>query len=505
MPFSSVNLQGLAPESLKALAEASALINSSLDLNTVLERIASCAAKVMRAEAASVLTLDRRRNRLIFSAAVGPHGKELVGKEFDANLGIAGRVLQTGHPMRVDDVSKSPDFFGGIDALSHFHTRGLLAAPMVYKSETVGVVEVLNPVAVEKFSESDLELLRTFANLAASAARNAIAHESLRRENLALRGGARSEVRIVGQSDALRRVLELADRVAATTATVLILGETGTGKEMLARYIHGASPRGEKPFVAVNCAALPETLLESELFGHEKGAFTGAISQHVGRFELADEGTLFLDEIGDISASTQVKLLRVLQERSFTRVGGTKTISTDVRVITATNRDLRQAIAEGRFREDLYYRLNVFPILLPPLRERGEDIVELAEHFARISARTLGVEARVLASETMKALRAYNWPGNIRELANVIERAALMCDGAVILPHHLPGDLSGESRIAAVSDRGTGKLWEQERELIVRALAEHRWNQSAAARALGISRDNLRYRLRKYNISRHDA
>ncbi len=498
--FGELALHDLAPESLRALAEASAVLNSTLDLETVLERIAGCAALVMQAEAASVLTLDRRRNKLIFSAATGPQGDDLVGKEFNADLGIAGKVLETGGALRVDDVASNPSFFDGIDAVSHYQTRGLLAAPMVYKSETIGVVEVLNRHG-GSFNDSDLELLRTFANLAACAARNAQAHQNLRRENLALRGSVQAGPRIVGQSEPLKQVIELADRVASTAATVLVLGETGTGKEMLARYIHAASPRAAKPFVAVNCAALPETLLESELFGHEKGAFTGAVNQHVGRFELADEGTLFLDEIGDISASTQVKLLRVLQERTFVRVGGTKTISTDVRVITATHRDLKKAISDGRFREDLYYRLNVFPITLPALRERREDVVELAGHFATLAAHTLGTRLRSFASETAAALTAYDWPGNIRELANVIERAALMCDGPAILPSHLPPEITGLRRPPPAAD-APPSLWDHEREMIVKALEENRWNQSKAARALGISRDNLRYRVRKYGIAR---
>jgi len=242
-------------------------------------------------------------------------------------------------------------------------------------------------------------------------------------------------------------------------------------------------------------------LLESELFGHEKGSFTGAVSQHVGWFELADEGTLFLDEIGDISASTQVKLLRLLQERAFTRVGGTKTISCDVRVIAATNRDLKKAIADGRFRDDLYYRLNVFPISLPPLRERREDIAPLAAHFAKLTSGTLGVSPRSLSPEAAAVLTAHAWPGNIRELANVIERAVLMSDGPTLFPSHLPPDI-GAAGGAAVPATMPASLWDKERGMIVSALQQHHWNQTKAAKALGISRDNLRYRIKKYNIVR---
>lgn len=490
------------PESLEALAEASAAINSTLDLNEVLERIAERAAGVLKAEAACVLTYDRMRHRLVFAAAYGERGAELVGKSFDANLGIAGHVLDTGEPENIVDVTRAPDFFKGIDEQSHFETRGLMAAPMVHRDRTVGVVEVLNRTE-GSFDAGDLQLLKVFANLAAIGARNAQTHLSLRRQTEALRGSVLGSATIIGSAPPFRATLDLADRVARTQATVLLEGETGTGKEVLAKYIHNGSTRAGGAFVAVNCAALPEALLESELFGHEKGSFTGAVARRVGRFELADEGTLFLDEIGDISASTQVKLLRLLQERAFTRVGGTETISCDVRIMAATNRDLKQLIAEGRFRDDLYYRLNVFPIALPPLRDRREDIPALAQHFARTSGYAVGVEVAGVADDAIALLAAYDWPGNIRELANVIERAVLLADGPVVLPSHLPPEIStiGERRPDAAK-RG---LRANERSMIVDSLREHKWNQSATARALEISRDNLRYRIKKYNITRDDA
>jgi Nif-specific regulatory protein len=489
-------------QTLGALAEASAAINSTLELDVVLQQIARSAAVVMRAEASSVLMLDRRRGKLIFAAAIGERGRALLGKEFDAGLGIAGRVLASGQAENIDDVSENPDFFSGIDEQSHFRTRGLMAAPMVYKSETIGVVEVLNRVGEGRFDESDLKLLGIFADLAACGARNAQTHERLRKENLALHGSVLSGVEIIGSSEPLMQMLKLADRVAPTGATVLLSGETGTGKEVLAKYIHNASPRADRPFVAVNCAALPETLLESELFGHEKGAFTGAISQHMGRFELADNGTLLLDEIGDISASTQVKLLRMLEERAFTRVGGTKTIACDVRIIAATNRDLKKAIAEEKFRDDLFYRLNVFPIHVPPLRQRREDIATLVEHFIIRACAALGVEPRNASPEAMALLTTYDWPGNIRELANVIERTVLLGDGPELLSTHLPPEIiSGESN----GVRNEKTMEAAERAMIVRALRENTWNQSKAARALGISRDNLRYRVKKYGITRDET
>jgi Nif-specific regulatory protein len=502
MPAMDLASYSFPPETFSALAQASATINSTLKLDVVLDQIARSAATVMRAEASSVLMFDRRRNKLVFAAAVGERGRELLGKEFEAGLGIAGRVLQSGHAENVDDVSQNPNFFSGIDEQSSFHTRGLMAAPMVYKSETIGVVEVLNRVGGGAFVEDDLQLLSIFANLAACGARNAQAHESLHKEKLAFRRSVLAGTEIIGSSQPVKQMLKLAGRVAPTNATVLLAGETGTGKEVLAKHIHNASTRAEKAFVAVNCAALTETLLESELFGHEKGAFTGAIAQHIGRFELADNGTLLLDEIGDISASIQVKLLRLLQEHAFTRVGGTKTISCDVRVIAATNRDLKKAIAESKFREDLYYRLNVFPITVPSLRQRREDIPALVDHFALIASAELGVESRSVTPEAVRFLTAYDWPGNIRELANVIERAVLLSDGRQLLPEHLPPEIV--SATDEVKAPGAGGLWASERAMIVKALTESNWNQSKAARALGITRDNLRYRVKKYNIKRDE-
>lgn len=486
------------PEVLVALTEATAAINSTIELEVVLNQIARSAAEVIHAEASSVLMLDRRRNKLVFAAAHGEQGSKLLGREFESDLGIAGHVVKTGKAENIGDVSKNPDFFKGIDEQIRFHTRGLLAAPMIHKSEVIGVVEVLNRQDGGQFSADDLALLEVFANLAASGARNAQAHANLRRENRALRVTALPHSEIIGTSPAVKAMLKMADRVAPTQATVLLLGETGTGKEVLGRYIHGESPRSHKAFVAVNCAALTETLLESELFGHEKGAFTGAFAQHMGRFELADEGTLFLDEIGDISASTQVKLLRLLQEKAFTRVGGTQTIACDVRVIAATNRDLKTAIAAGKFREDLYYRLNVFPIELPPLRDRAGDIAELAIHFTRQASIELGVPPRSVSADALALLAGYDWPGNIRELANVMERAVLLCDGLEVLPAQLPAEISRGERADLPVE--TAELAGQERAMILKSLQENRWNQSKTARALGISRDNLRYRIKKYNL-----
>jgi Nif-specific regulatory protein len=493
--------RGLSPRAAAALVEASAAINASLNLGEVLQAIAHKAAVVLQSEASCVLLLHKRRKKLVFMAAVGDRGPALIGEEFDADLGIAGKVAATGESVIVPDVRQCKDFFEGIDAKSSFQTRGLMAAPLIRKDEVIGVVEVLNKISGDSYDEGDLTLLQIFANLAASGAHNASEHETVVRENRGLRETLRVKTNIIGNSSALRQVTDMVKRVAGSNATVLLLGETGTGKELTARQIHNASPRAERPFIAINCAALPETLLESELFGHEKGAFTGAHADKMGRFELANGGTLFLDEIGDISLSTQIKLLRVLQEKEFVRVGGTKTISTDVRIIAATNRDLRAALEKGVFREDLYYRLNVFPINLPPLRQRCEDIPRLVEHFVVVAAGELGCPQPTVGDEAMALMAGYRWPGNIRELQNVIERAVLLADGAALAPAHLPREIVGETPLQQ-ADKSESSLWGYEKALIVKALRESGWNQSKAARALGISRDNLRYRVKKFDIRR---
>lgn len=497
-----INERVLPQNTLSALVEASATINGSLDLQATLQSIAEMAATVMQAEASSVLLLDASRNKLVFLAATGERAAGLLGEEFDATLGIAGKVASTGRPLLVTDVQKDAAFFGGIDAKSRFVTRGLAAAPLIKAGRTVGVVEVLNKRGDAGFNQDDLELLQVFANLAASGVTNAQTHERLKSEHQALIDNQTAGSAIIGHSPALRQVLDLCARVSNSNATVLLLGETGTGKELLSRHIHTNSPRRDKPFIAINCAALPETLLESELFGHEKGAFTGAAGQKLGRFELANGGTLFLDEIGEISHSTQIKLLRVLQEREFVRVGGTKTVACDVRIIAATNRDLAKEIKAGRFREDLFYRLNVFPIETPPLRRRREDIPLLAEHFTRQSAQQLNVLAPRISDDALALLMSYQWPGNIRELQNVVERAVLLSDGKTIEPAQLPREVAGEGLAAPEPSGSDSTLQGYEKALVVRALKDNGWNQTRAAKALGISRDNLRYRVKKYGIER---
>lgn len=503
MASSPTQQPGLPPldrRTLLALLDASHAIISEPALDHVLQRVVEQATAVLGSEGSSVLLLDEARNELVFRAATGPKAQQLVGDRFNADLGIAGQAIRTRRAVRVDDVRQNRNFFDGVDAKTHMQTRSLIAAPLVHLDRVLGVVEVMNPRTSKQFSEGDLEILQLFTNLAAAAVRSGQAYDRVRRDNRGLRQSMPSP-KLIGHCDSFQRSMELCRRVAPSPATVMITGETGTGKELVARTIHDESDRRPKPFIAVNCAALSETLLESELFGHEKGAFTGASHQKLGRFELADEGTLFLDELGEMNHAVQVKLLRVLEEREFVRVGGTQTITCNVRVVAATNRDLKIEMDAGRFRSDLYYRLNVFPIQLPPLRDRIEDLPLLVNHFVCQVVPSLGIEAPKVREDALQALCAYHWPGNVRELRNIVERCALLATEGTITIEHLPPEIASvTSEAVALPPAHQSKLASQERTMIVNALEAADWNQSAAARALGVSRDHLRYRIKKYAL-----
>ncbi|MCX5677325.1 MAG: sigma 54-interacting transcriptional regulator [Planctomycetota bacterium] len=499
----------LSPEALGAIVDASAAINSALGLDETLAAIARAAAAVMRAEAASVIMFDDIRRRQVFRAAVGDRADRILGMEFEEGVGISGLVLKSGRARIVHNVADEKSHYKGIDLSSGFHTRSLLAAPLVNKDRTLGVVEVLNPLTADRFDADDLALCQVFANLAAIAVANAQLYDRLQKENSGLKRVLRRPDQIIGVSPAIRKATDLIARAARTAVTALLLGETGTGKELAARMIHALSDRSERVFMAINCAAIPETLMESELFGHEAGAFTGATHRKLGYFELADGGTIFLDEIAEMVPAAQAKLLRVLEAKEVIRLGGTQAVGCDVRIIAATNRDLAAEMRAGRFRKDLYYRLNVFPVRMPPLRERREDIPVLVEHFVRQSASDLKMPAPSVSPEAVAALMAYDFSGNVRELQNLVERACLLCAGsedagqtpAQIRPEHLSCEIAPAA--AQVTD-GRSALEAYEKAMILSALRECNWNQTKAGRALGMSRDNLRYRVRKYGIVRPD-
>ncbi|MEM6332256.1 MAG: sigma-54-dependent Fis family transcriptional regulator [Planctomycetota bacterium] len=500
---------------LLALMQASQAVADGEDAIGVCRLLAERAAAVLAAEGASVLLLDPSGKRLRFEVVTGPGEGIVEGMAFDAAEGIAGQVTRTGRAVRVDDVGQNRNFFPDVDQRTKTRTRSLMAAPLSHRGRVIGVVEVINPTDQPRFTDRDLELFRVFANLTAAAAANAQTIDRLERTNRTLRSSALPG-RVVGESRAMKDVLSLCRKVASASTNVLLTGASGTGKEVAARTIHTLSPRRDLPFVAVNCAAFSESLLESELFGHEKGAFTGASEQRAGVFEAAEGGTLFLDEIGELPAGSQAKLLRVLQERRYMRVGGSRELACDVRIIAATNRDLAAEATLGRFREDLYYRLSVFPIEMPRLADRRDDIRPLAEHFLEQVRTETGVGVRGIAEPAWRRLESHDWPGNIRELRNVIERAALVCDGRIeVADLALPRRGAAEVAVAAADsaevtagssapvDGEGGEGGEAaERRLVVEALDAAGWNVSAAARRLGVSRDVVRYRVRKFGLTR---
>ena len=458
------------------------------------------------------LTL-RRPDSDVFVIEASRHltAEEKQRGQYRLGEGVTGLVAETGEPILIPDIRKDPRF------LDRTRTRegakvAFLCVPINHGGHTIGTLSIDRSAADEDSLLKDLNFLKLVADIlaeAVAAIRSQIEeHDSLVAENRRLRQQLGDQYRpgnIIGNCSNMRSVYDQIAQVAESTATVLVRGESGTGKELVARAIHFASDRKNGPFVAVNCAALPEHLIESELFGHEKGAFTGAAQQRKGRFELADGGTLFLDEIGDISPGVQVRLLRVLQEREFERVGGTGSISVNVRMIAATSKDLEEAMHSARFREDLYYRLNVFPIHLPPLRERRSDIVLLADHFLQKYCEKYGRRVKRISTPAINMMISYHWPGNVRELENCVERAVLTSTDGVIHGYSLPPSLqtSEQTRTALIPDEGADfrtLVASYERELIVDALKRHRGNAAAASRHLHATQRILNYRIRKLGI-----
>jgi Nif-specific regulatory protein len=497
---------------MATLIEVTRLINSSLVLEEVLRLTLECATRVMDAEAGSVILLDKRSDDLVIKVATGPKGHEAQEERFRKGEGIAGWVAETGEPRIVHDVRQNDHFFREIDRKTGFTTKSILAVPLRVKGEIVGVLEVLNKRGGQSFSGEDLRLFMTFADLAAISIDNAGAYEELRAENRRLQMRLALDRAIIGQSRAMREIVQQIERVAQRPVTVVLRGETGTGKGLVARVIHDRSPRRDRPFVTVDCGTISEGLWESELFGHGKGAFTGAIRDKKGLFEVADKGTIFLDEIGHTSLELQTRLLHVLQEGEIRRVGETQTRRVDVRIIAATNQDLELAVRKGTFREDLFFRLNVFPIVLPPLRERPEDIPSLVDYLTEKYNQELAGRVEGVTPDAMWALMAYPWPGNIRELENVIRRIIVMVEEGNICLEHLPVEIRqmtpGAEKMPSDRSRPAPRepiehtLDGVERAQITWALEETRGNRSQAARLLGISREKLRYRMQKYRMER---
>ena len=459
-------------------------------------------------------TLSLRRPDTDVFEIEASHGltdTEVRRGQYRLGEGITGRVAETGKAAIVADITKDPHFLDRTKARGRSRVS-FLCVPIIHRRRVVGTISIDRPIAHDADLQRDLTFLKLVADLLADAVANIREQneekESLSAENRRLRqqlGELYHPSNIIGNCSSMRHVYEQIAQVAASTASVLIRGESGTGKELVAQAIHYTSPRKNNTLVSVNCAALPENLVESELFGHEKGAFTGAIQQRRGRFEQANGGTLFLDEIGDIAPSVQVRLLRVLQERVFERVGGEKPIEVNVRIIAATSMNLEKEIENGKFRDDLYYRLNVFPIHLPPLRDRRSDIMTLADHFVLKYGEMYGKNVRRISSAAINMMTAYHWPGNVRELENAIERAVLTSTDDVIHAYSLPPSLqtSEETGTAILPREGASlktMVETYEREIIVDALKKHRGNAAAAARELQATPRIINYRIKNLGL-----
>jgi Nif-specific regulatory protein len=434
------------------------------------------------------------------------HGINIKGMDvaYKPGEGITGKVAHTGRPMACANLGKEAHFLDRTGARRSLNRSELsfLCVPIMYDGVVVGVLSADKAARKVKDLDRELAMLSSVAELLAKEVHNRGVEEENRRLRHILGRSRTPSEEIVGHSVVMQNLFGMVNQVADSNTTVLINGETGTGKELIARAIHKNSPRLKGPLIQVNCAAIPDTLLESELFGHEKGAFTGALHQRRGRFEEANGGTIFLDEVGELSAAAQAKLLRVLQEKQFQPLGSSRTVRVDVRVIAATNRNLEQDLSSGRFRADLFYRLNVFPLNLPPLRDRGSDIILLADHFVLKYTKERGRPVTKISPAVSGILLAYPWPGNVRELENCIERALLLAPGDTIEPTHLPPSLQLRLKDAELKEQGKLNTFvkAQERELITNALKETRGNQTKAAKLLGTTKRIIQYRIRKMEI-----
>src|SRR5215813_8872572 len=506
------------------LLEINNTLVSNLNLRELLSAISACLRKVIPHDGAGLALYDSESDTLQASALEFPANEELFIE--NESIPLEGTSAGRAFMGRQTVISKTHEFqqLPFIKRFAEAGVKSVCSAPLISHDRALGALTVAS-LNENAFSEEDAELLGQVAGQVAIAVENALAFreidtlkDKLTKEKLYLEEEIQTEYNfeeIIGNSPALKEVLKDVETVAATDSTVLIFGETGTGKELIARAIHNLSQRRDRTLVRVNCAAIPTGLLESEMFGHEKGAFTGAIERRIGRFELAHQGTIFLDEVEDIPLELQPKLLRVLQEQEFERLGSSRTISVDVRIVAATNVNLARLVSEKKFRSDLFYRLNVFPITLPPLRERAEDIPLLAHFFAQKFAQQMKKPIERIPAEAMSALTAYSWPGNIRELQNLIERAVILTRGRALeiplaeLKQHansVAQETPETTEAAEMTDQTkTGTLKDVEREHILRALTESNWvvgGPNGAASRLGLNRTTLNHRMRKLGITR---
>jgi len=497
-------------EEVTLLYEISKTLNEHLDLHKSLYKVLEILSNSMDMVRGTVAIRDPIRDEIAIEVAHGMTRTAMQRGKYKIGEGVTGRVIETGKAVTIPKISEEPTFLDRTASRKTAKDRDLsfICVPIKKGKQVIGALSADRPTDnVYPLKEAE-KLLSVVATMIAQHVINLekirIEKDQLREENRRLRGELENKYRftsIVGNSNKMREVFQMVSQVSRSNATVLIRGESGTGKELVANSIHYNSLRSKGPFIKVNCAALPPTLIESELFGHEKGAFTGAIKQKLGKFEMADKGTIFLDEIGSIGLDIQANLLRVLQEKEFERVGGHRTLSTDVRVIAATNKNLEQAVEEQTFRGDLYYRLNVFPIYMPPLRERKTDILLLADYFLEKYAKENRKDIRRFSTPAIDMMMDYHWPGNVRELENCIERAVLLCEEGVIHSYHLPPTLQTGKESGTLPAVSLEEAVENlEREMLIDSLKNTRGNITAAADILKTTVRKFSYKAKKYDI-----
>ncbi|TLX74112.1 GAF domain-containing protein [Labilibacter sediminis] len=494
---------------LSLLFDISERILSSKELKSDLSPILASLVRHLNAERSFITLFNRQSNRIIIEGAYGLSVSQQARGKYDLGEGVIGKVIEMARPVVVSEISKSRLFKN--KTKSELTKEGqeltFICVPLLLDNEVSGALSVVRKYNANITNEEDIQLLSIVGSMIAKTARYRQGKmeelDALRKQNRELQSQLESSNpnNIIGNSGKMRDLYSLVERVAKTSSTVLLRGESGIGKELFAEAIHASSGRAKNKLIKVNCSALPDSLIESELFGHEKGAFTGADQQRKGRFELAHNSTIFLDELGDLPMSTQVKLLRVIQEREFERLGGSATIKTDVRIVAATNRNLEELINNGDFREDLYYRINVFPIFIPSLRERRDDIPSLVDHFIEKFNKKNSARIKRITTSALNMLMVHRWPGNIRELENVIERACIMSKDDVIHSYDLPPTLQTADSTNSSMDGGMLPVIEHlEQQLIRDALTSTQGNVTKAAAKLKITERMLGTRIKKYKI-----
>ncbi|MCP4020863.1 MAG: GAF domain-containing protein [Desulfobacteraceae bacterium] len=500
-------------EEISLLYEISEALNQHMDMKKSLFKVLSVLSESLNLVRGIIFLINSETGEIRIEIAHGISKKTTQNVKYLPGEGIIGRVIQTGEPAIVPRISEEPLFLDKTDSRTILDGRdySFICVPITKDSRVVGAISADRVFEGKQSLKEDEKLLSVVATMVAHHVINLenirIEKEQLKTENLRLRSELENKfsfTNIIGNSNKMREVLQMISQVSSSNATVLIRGESGTGKELVANSIHYNSSRNTKPFIKINCAAIPENLIESELFGHEKGSFTGATKMKKGKFEMADNGTIFLDEIGNMDLSAQVKLLRVLQEKEFERVGGYKPIKSDVRIVAATNANLEDMVQQGKFRDDLYFRLNVFPIYIPSLRMRKTDIILLADYFLEKYTQSHEKEIKRITTPAIDMMMEYHWPGNVRELENCIERAVILCNEGAIHSYHLPATLQTGTKTQTLPLSLEDRVASLEKEILMDTLKNTKGNINKAAKLIGLTVRKFSYKAGKFDINYKD-